>query len=68
LMPHFMTILNRYKPLIQIELGSEQHRQSIVDLFGTAGYKPYKLDEGQLQLLSATEALAYNKGDFYFKP
>lgn len=67
LMPHFMTILNRFKPLIQIELGSEDHRKSIVSLFATAGYKPYKLDEGTLMPLSETEAVTYSRGDFYFK-
>lgn len=67
LMPHFMTILNRFKPLIQIELGSEEHRKSIVDLFATAGYRPYKLLDGVLVQLSDTEALSYSKGDFYFK-
>jgi FkbM family methyltransferase len=68
LMPHFMSILTRFKPLIQIELGSEEHRKSIVDLFGKLGYTPYKLNEGNLQPLSAAEALVYDKGDFYFKP
>jgi FkbM family methyltransferase len=67
LMPHFMTILNRFKPLIQIELGSEEHRKSIVDLFATSGYLPYKLLQEKLIPLSAAEVLAYSKGDFYFK-
>jgi FkbM family methyltransferase len=67
LMPHFMNILNRFKPLIQIELGSEEHRQSIVSLFASAGYKPYRLFNGNLHQLSSVEALLYSKGDFYFK-
>lgn len=67
LMPHFMTILNRFKPMIQIELGSEEHRKSIVALFATAGYAPYKLLGGVLVALSDSEALSYSKGDFYFK-
>jgi FkbM family methyltransferase len=67
LMPHFMSILNRFKPMIQIELGSEEHRKVIVDLFATAGYKPYKLSGGSLVELNNSEALTYSKGDFYFK-
>ena len=67
LMPHFTGIINQFKPIIQIELGSEEHRKSIVNLFATLGYKPFKLHAGALQLLSSTEWLQYNKGDFYFK-
>jgi FkbM family methyltransferase len=67
LMPHFMGILNRFRPMIQIELGSEENRKSIVGLFATAGYAPYQLNNGTLQPLAGAEALNYSKGDFYFK-
>lgn len=67
LMPHFIRIIERFKPLIQIEISSEEHRRTIIDLFAPAGYQPYRLHKGRLDLLQRDAALAYNDGDFYFK-
>jgi FkbM family methyltransferase len=66
LMPHFAGIINRFKPVIQIELGSEEHRRSIVAFFALLGYKPYKLNVNVLEELNTEDALQYSKGDFYF--
>jgi FkbM family methyltransferase len=67
LMPHFVKIITRFKPLIQIEISSEDHRKTIMALFAPMGYKPYRLHNGAMEMLTEKEALAYNGGDFYFK-
>ncbi len=68
LMPHFSEIIKRFKPLIQIELGSEEHRKAIVALLSDiVGYKPYRLLDGRLQLMNNEDAMQYSNGDFYFK-
>jgi FkbM family methyltransferase len=66
LMPYFSGILSRFKPTIQIELGSEDHRKAIINLLNPMGYKPYKLENDQLVLLPLEEAVVYSRGDFYF--
>lgn len=66
LMPYFTNILSKFKPNIQIELGSADHRQAIIELLAPLGYKPYKLLQNQLIALPLTEAITYDKGDFYF--
>jgi len=67
LMPHFMGIIGKFKPLIQIEISSEDHRKTIMDLFAPVGYKPYRLNNNKLELLQPDAALKYDGGDFYFK-
>jgi FkbM family methyltransferase len=67
LMPHFIRIIERFKPLIQIEISSVGHRKTIMDLFAPAGYKPYKLNNGKLEVMQHDAALTYDSGDFYFK-
>jgi hypothetical protein len=66
LMPYFTRILSRFKPSIQIELGTEEHRKTIVELLKPLGYQPYKLEEKVLMPLSSTEVASYSRGDFYF--
>jgi hypothetical protein len=66
-MPHFVRILERFKPLIQIEISSEDHRKTIMDLFAPLGYKPFRLNNNKLEVLQPEAALRYNEGDFYFK-
>lgn len=65
--PHFLKTLERFKPLIQIEISSAENRQLIYNSLKTLGYKAYGLNEGKLELLSSEKMLTYNKGDFYFK-
>lgn len=67
LMPHFSEIIKRFKPLIQIELGSEEHRKAIISLMSDiVGYKPYRLLDGKLQVMNMETAVEYSSGDFYF--
>ena len=66
LMPYFIGVLSRFKPIIQIELGSPDHRKTIIDLLSPLGYKPHKLEHGKLEVLPAQEAEKYSRGDFYF--
>lgn len=66
LMPYFKPILERFKPSIQIELGSAEHRNGIYTLLKDLGYKPFRLSSGKLIGLSAAEVPLYDGGDFYF--
>ncbi len=66
LMPYFTNILSRFKPGIQIELGSEEHRKTIIELLKPLGYQPYKLENDKLVYLPVEEAVQYSRGDFYF--
>jgi FkbM family methyltransferase len=67
LFPHFMKTLERFKPLIQIEISTRENREKILHLLSPLGYVPQKLSGGNLVTLSTQEALDYEKGDFYFK-
>jgi FkbM family methyltransferase len=65
LLPHFVNILTKFKPLIQIEVSTVENRTIIIELLAAIGYKPYGLIDGSLQKLSNAEH--YEQGDFYFK-
>ncbi len=67
LFPQMIETLKRCKPIIQIEISSEENRKSLMDLLAPIGYKPYKLANGNLVELITQEALSYELGDFYFK-
>ncbi|MES2780010.1 MAG: FkbM family methyltransferase [Bacteroidota bacterium] len=67
LMPHFTNLIAKFKPLIQIEISSAENRESIMNLFARFGYHPFKLSTGTLVKMTASEAIAYENGDFYFK-
>ncbi len=67
LFPHMLKTLNKFKPVIQIEISSRENRRAIIDLLKPAGYKPYRLQADSLQVLDRASALDYEQGDFYFK-
>jgi len=67
IMPHFMNTIGKFKPLIQMEISTEENRKQIFELFTSIGYKIYKLYKNYLQEMSNGEALKYESGDFYFK-
>ncbi|OYU97329.1 MAG: hypothetical protein CFE21_03280 [Bacteroidetes bacterium B1(2017)] len=67
LFPQMIETLKRCKPIIQIEISTEENRASLLSLLSPIGYKPYRLLNEQLVELSANEALVYEQGDFYFK-
>lgn len=66
IMPHFMKTISKFKPLIQIEISSEENRKQIFDLFFAVGYAVCKLQNNSLQKMLTDEAMKYESGDFYF--
>ncbi len=67
LFPQMLRTLERCKPLIQIEISSEENRNKLMKLLQPLGYKVYKLQQNALVEMNTNEALQYDKGDFYFK-
>jgi FkbM family methyltransferase len=66
IMPHFMKTIAKFKPLIQMEISTEENRNKIFDLFFAVGYSVYKLYENKLYKMATHEAIKYESGDFYF--
>jgi FkbM family methyltransferase len=58
--------LDKYKPLVQCELGGNENRQKVINLFEGLGYNTYILKNNQLFLSSTYEKQSWQK-DFYFK-
>lgn len=67
LFPEMLHTLKRCKPIIQIEISSEENREKIISLLEPLSYKTYKLSQNKLVQMSKAEALSYENGDFYFK-
>jgi FkbM family methyltransferase len=63
--PYFMKTIGRFRPLIQMEISSEENRRLLFQLL--EGYAVYGLRNGSLSEMSREEALQYNEGDFYFR-
>jgi FkbM family methyltransferase len=67
LFPEMIKTLARCKPLIQIEISSEENRDKLMKLLQPLGYKVFKLYNNSLQEMTYNEALQYEGGDFYFE-
>ncbi len=67
LFPNLMSTLNKFKPVIQIEISGEENRKAMFDMLLPLGYRIYGLQKGKLNPLSEKEALTYADGDFYFQ-
>lgn len=67
LFPQMLRTLERCKPLIQIEISSEENRNKLMTLLQPLSYKVYKLQQNALVEMNTNEALQYENGDFYFK-
>lgn len=68
IMPHFMKTIGRFKPTIQMEISSAEHRKQIFDLFTPLGYRISRLQGNALQPMAEAEALHYGDSDLYFTP
>ena len=66
IIPHFLKTLAQFKPLIQMEISSEENRKQIFDLFIPLGYSVCKLHQYALQKMNINDAINYDGGDFYF--
>lgn len=58
--------LEKFKPLIQSELGGDENRKSVIELLERIGYRTYLLSNNKLQLATANDKLTWSN-DFYFK-
>jgi hypothetical protein len=67
LFPQMKETIQKFKPLIQIEISEEENRRKMLELFQSWNYSPYRLKDEQLVNLTSNEALSYEEGDFYFK-
>jgi FkbM family methyltransferase len=67
LFPHLLNTIQKFKPLIQIEISTDSNRKIINSLLKPIGYKPFGLSNNNLILLSNVECENYTLGDLYFK-
>ncbi|MGI8893380.1 MAG: FkbM family methyltransferase [Bacteroidia bacterium] len=64
IMPEFHDILQKYKPLVQIEIGPLENRKKLFALFSKLGYKAFNLVGNKLEYIATAEAPV--NGDYYF--
>jgi len=57
--------LQRFKPVIQSELGGDENRSKVITLMESIGYTTYVLQPSGLQIADATTKKEYSS-DFYF--
>jgi FkbM family methyltransferase len=60
-------VLEKFKPVVQSELGNQQTRKQMLDLFSSMKYKPCKLTNDQLTPMTESEFYGYGP-DVYFVP
>ena len=58
--------LEKYKPLVQCELGGTENRQKVIEMFENLGYNTCVLKNNQLLLATSNEKQNW-PNDFYFK-
>ncbi|MFY8019944.1 MAG: FkbM family methyltransferase [Bacteroidia bacterium] len=68
LFPQMKDTIQKFKPLIQIEISEQENRRKMLDLFASWNYSPFKLLNDELVAISNADALVYDAGDFYFMP
>jgi FkbM family methyltransferase len=66
LFPQMLKTIERFKPIIQIELNTPANRKFIFELLQPLGYKAMALQEGALKELSAENLFTWETGDYYF--
>lgn len=64
---NFTETIKKHKPKVQSELGGDENRQNVVQLFHSLGYQTYLLRENKLKLATEKE-IHESKTDFYFIP
>lgn len=67
LFPYLMNTIQKFKPIIQIEISSAENRKQILDLLKPLGYKGFGLTNQNLVELSSIDTVNYTQGDLYFK-
>jgi len=64
---NFKNTLSKHRPTVQSELGGEENRKNVIDLFSSLNYKTMLLKNGKLESASEEDRLTANQ-DFYFIP
>jgi len=64
--PEFAEIINRFKPILQIEICSEKNRRIIIDMLQKIGYKVFYLFDNLLIELEDINHNLHNNCDLYF--
>ena len=67
LFPNLIQTLERFKPVIQIEISTEVNRKAIFELLQPLGYHIFHLKNDQLIGLDTEQAIRFTDGDFYLK-
>ena len=67
LFPHLLNTINKFKPIIQIEISTSANRQIILELLKPIGYSAFGLKNNALFLLTSDDCINYSQGDLYFK-
>lgn len=68
LFPHMMETIRRFRPVIQVEISTPENRRTIFDSMAAAQYSIARLNRGQLEIMSLSDAVNYTEGDFYLLP
>jgi FkbM family methyltransferase len=68
IIPHFKNIINKYKPVIQIEICIKENKELIFKLLESHNYRAYHYDNDTLLLLDINLMSQIEKCDFYFLP
>ncbi|MGV6861279.1 MAG: FkbM family methyltransferase [Putridiphycobacter sp.] len=64
-MPSLKATIEKFKPVIQIELNGKENRQNVVDFLVSFKYDVYILNQDKLQLIENNAVHDFNQ-DFYF--
>lgn len=67
LFPFLINTIQKFKPLIQIEISTAENRKTIFELLEPIGYSAFGLKDSELILLDEKSCLNYTLGDLYFK-
>ena len=66
--PHFESIIRKFKPVLQIEICPEENRKTIFNMLENLGYQIFYYDSNKLNQIDSASALKIEKCDFYFLP
>lgn len=64
--PHFLKVIEKHLPVLQIEISDQERRKNIWHLLKPYGYQAYGLVNNSLSLLSYDQMLSWTESDLYF--
>ena len=59
-------VIEKFKPVIQVELNGDENRQKVISVLGGLGYKPHYLNQNKQLVLADNKIIDNPKSDFYF--